>query len=63
MGVSLTINGIAVRAEPGMTVLEAARAHGIFIPTLCYHPKLSPFGGCRLCVVEIERMRGFLGSL
>ena len=59
MGVSLTINGIAVRAEPGMTVLEAARAHGIFIPTLCYHPKLSPFGGCRLCVVEIERMRGY----
>ena len=59
MGVSLTINGTAVRAEPGMTVLEAARAHGIFIPTLCYHPKLSPFGGCRLCVVEIERMRGY----
>jgi predicted molibdopterin-dependent oxidoreductase YjgC len=59
MGVSLTINGVAVRAEAGMTVLKAARAHGIFIPTLCYHPKLSPFGGCRLCVVEIERMRGY----
>ena len=41
-----------------MTVLEAARGAGIYIPTLCYHPSLSPYGGCRLCVVEIEKMRG-----
>jgi formate dehydrogenase alpha subunit len=59
MLVSLTINGIQVRAKPGMTVLEAAQAHDIYIPTLCYHPKLPPVGACRLCVVEIENMRGF----
>jgi len=59
VAVSVTIDGIEVRAEPGMTVLEAARAADIYIPTLCYHPKLSPFGACRLCVVEIEETRGF----
>jgi formate dehydrogenase alpha subunit len=54
----LTINGQAVRAEKGMTVLEAARAAEIYIPTLCYDPDLEPYGGCRLCVVEIEGVRG-----
>ncbi|MCS7221377.1 MAG: molybdopterin-dependent oxidoreductase [Anaerolineae bacterium] len=56
---SLKINGMVVEAEPGMTVLEAAQRSGIYIPTLCYHPKLPPFGACRLCVVEIEGMRGY----
>ncbi|MCJ7446033.1 MAG: Coenzyme F420 hydrogenase/dehydrogenase, beta subunit C-terminal domain [Methanotrichaceae archaeon] len=37
------------------TILEAARAIGIHIPTLCYHPALEPFGACRLCSVEIEK--------
>jgi len=41
-----------------MSVLEAARAAGIYIPTLCYHPDLQPYGGCRLCLVEIEGVRG-----
>jgi len=59
MPVSLTINGVKIQITEGMTVLEAARAHDIYIPTLCYHPKLSPVGACRLCVVEIENMRGF----
>jgi predicted molibdopterin-dependent oxidoreductase YjgC len=59
MAVSLTINGIALKASPGMTVLEAAKAHGIYIPTLCHHPKLTSAGACRLCLVEIETMRGF----
>jgi len=43
-----------VKATQGMTVLEAARKAGISIPTLCYHEKLEPFGGCRLCIVEVE---------
>jgi len=51
---NLTINGRSVTADEGMTVLEAASRAGIAIPTLCHHPKLSPFGGCRLCIVEIE---------
>jgi bidirectional [NiFe] hydrogenase diaphorase subunit len=51
--VSLTINGIPVQAPAGQTLLLAAKAHGIDIPTLCYHPELKPEGHCRLCVVEI----------
>ncbi len=54
----LTINGQAVRAKKGMTVLEAAQSAGIYIPTLCYDSDLEPYGGCRLCVVEIEGVRG-----
>ena len=50
----LQIDGKEVRAEAGMTILEAAKAAGIFIPTLCYHEKLEPYGGCRLCIVELE---------
>ena len=42
------------RAKEGMTVLEAARSAGISIPTLCHHEKLEPYGGCRLCIVEVE---------
>ena len=42
----------------GTTVLEAAQKAEIYIPTLCHHPDLEPYGGCRLCVVEIEGMRG-----
>jgi predicted molibdopterin-dependent oxidoreductase YjgC len=56
--IHLKINGQEVEAEPGMTVLEAALAAGIYIPTLCYHPDLEPYGGCRMCIVEIEKMRG-----
>jgi predicted molibdopterin-dependent oxidoreductase YjgC len=56
--ITLTINGQSVEATAGMTVLEAAQAAGIYIPTLCYHPDLEPYGGCRLCIVEIEKVRG-----
>ena len=56
--IALTINGKEVKATAGMTVLEAAQAAGIYIPTLCYFPDLEPYGGCRLCIVEIEKMRG-----
>jgi bidirectional [NiFe] hydrogenase diaphorase subunit len=50
----LTIDGKEVKAEAGMTVLDAARKEGITIPTLCHHEKLEAFGGCRLCLVEVE---------
>jgi bidirectional [NiFe] hydrogenase diaphorase subunit len=53
--VPLTINGQKVEASAGMTVLEAAKAAGIDIPTMCYHAKLSGYGACRLCVVEIVK--------
>ncbi len=50
----LQIDGKEVGAREGTTLLEAARSAGIFIPTLCYHEKLEPYGGCRLCIVEVE---------
>jgi len=52
--VTITIDGRRIQAQAGQTILEAAREQGIYIPTLCYHPKLLPIGSCRLCVVEIE---------
>jgi len=60
--IKLTINGRQIIAKEGATVLEAALGAGIYIPTLCYDPDLKPFGGCRLCVVEIEGMRGLVSS-
>jgi bidirectional [NiFe] hydrogenase diaphorase subunit len=54
----LQIDGKEVKAEDGMTVLEAARSAGISIPTLCYHERLEPYGGCRLCLVEVESRGG-----
>jgi predicted molibdopterin-dependent oxidoreductase YjgC len=56
--VSLIIDGVKVEVAEGTTVLEAARQAGIYIPTLCYDPDLQPYGACRLCIVEIEKMRG-----
>jgi len=52
--IHMMIDGRQVKAEEGMTILEAARGAGISIPTLCHHEKLAPFGGCRLCIVEME---------
>src|SRR5512143_3477363 len=51
--INLTIDGLAVKSQPGLSLLLAAREHGIDIPTLCYHDDLKPEGHCRLCVVEI----------
>ncbi len=51
--ITLEMDGREVRTEEGMTILETAKSMGIDIPTLCYHPALSPFGACRLCSVEI----------
>ena len=51
--IHLTINGLNVSVDKGTTVLEAARLMGFPIPTLCYMEGLSPYGACRLCLVEI----------
>ncbi|MFT3894602.1 MAG: molybdopterin-dependent oxidoreductase [Anaerolineales bacterium] len=55
--VNLTINGKQIEVTEGTTVLNAARQNGIKIPTLCDHPNLTPYGGCRLCMVEVKGMR------
>ncbi len=55
--ISITINGKSLEVSENMTVFQAAEQAGITIPTLCYHKDLTPFGGCRLCVVEIQGSR------
>jgi len=55
--VNITIDGKMIEVPEGTTVLQAARKAGIVIPTLCDHPNLIPYGGCRLCLVEIEGAR------
>jgi len=52
--IHLTIDNKPIEVAEGRTLLEACREHGIHIPTLCYHPALEPYGGCRLCVVEVS---------
>ena len=59
---NVILNGKAVRARPGITVLALAREHGIRIPTLCHDPRLEPFSSCYVCVVEIGGMRGLQPS-
>ena len=56
--VKLEIDGKTVEAPQGATVLEAAKSAGIKIPTLCYDQRLEAYGGCRMCMVEIETKRG-----
>lgn len=55
--IEFTINGKMIKAREGQTVLQAAREAEITIPTLCDHPDLTPYGGCRLCVVEVKGAR------
>lgn len=55
--IKLTIDGKPVEVQEGTTVLEAAEQADIYVPTLCHHPQLTPYGGCRLCMVEVEGAR------
>jgi bidirectional [NiFe] hydrogenase diaphorase subunit len=50
----IQIDGKDVKATEGMTILEAAQKANIFIPTLCHHEKLEPYGACRICTVEVK---------
>ncbi len=52
--VKLFIDGKEVEIDKNATILDAAKKIGIYIPTLCYHPDLSPTGACGVCVVEVE---------
>ncbi len=53
----VTINGREYEFDKPMTVLDTARKVGIYIPTLCYHPRITQNGSCRMCLVEIEGQR------
>lgn len=56
---TLTIDEKTIQANRGQTILQAAQQNGIDIPTLCAYKDLPPFGGCHMCVVEVDGMRGF----
>jgi predicted molibdopterin-dependent oxidoreductase YjgC len=55
--VQITINGKQIEVPEGTTVLRAAEMAGIQIPRLCDHKELTPYGGCRLCIVEVQGVR------
>ena len=57
--VTLTIDGKEVSVPKGTLVLHAAEKLGIDIPTFCYNNKMDPLGACRMCLVAIERQKGF----
>jgi NADH-quinone oxidoreductase chain G len=60
--VTLTIDGQEVQVPKGTNVIEAARKIGIAVPYLCYHHQLTAFGGCRLCLVEVEKVPKLLAA-
>ena len=55
MTVNFTINGVSVEAEEGANVLDTARRYGFEIPSLCHHEAVTPYGACRVCLVEIDK--------
>ncbi|MXW42104.1 MAG: molybdopterin-dependent oxidoreductase [Acidimicrobiia bacterium] len=56
--VNLTINEQPVQAQAGELVIAAAERVGVYIPHFCYHPRMSPVGMCRMCIVDIDTGRG-----
>ncbi|MDI6800932.1 MAG: molybdopterin-dependent oxidoreductase [Thermodesulfovibrionales bacterium] len=60
--IEFTINGKTIKVEPGSTILQAALKNGIYIPNMCYDKRLKPYGGCRLCVVELEGQKRLFAS-
>ena len=60
--VKLKIDGVQIEASPGQTIIEAARDAGIYIPYLCWHPILKPYGACRMCVVQASNVPGLPAS-
>jgi len=60
--VDFKINGRDIQAQRGETILQAARREGIYIPTMCYISKTTPCASCRMCVVEVKGVDGFILS-
>jgi len=60
--ISLTIDGIKVEVEEGSTILNACKKAGIKVPTLCFLKEINEIGACRMCLVEVEGMRGLVTS-
>ena len=60
--ITVTIDGKVCQAQFGQTILEIARAHNIYIPTMCYLTKVMPIASCRMCVVDVEGVEGMILS-
>ena len=57
--VAIRIDDASLQVDSKLTILQAAEQNDIYIPTLCSFEGLTPYGGCRMCIVEVEGMRGF----
>jgi NADH-quinone oxidoreductase subunit G len=57
--VTVTIDGKQVEAEPGALLIKVAQEHGVYIPRFCWHERMKPVGMCRMCLVEVEGVRGY----
>ena len=60
--IDITINGMEISAEPKATILKVALDNDIYIPHPCYDKRLAPYGGCRLCLVEVEGQQRLFAS-
>src|SRR6185437_16095789 len=57
--VTVTVDGITFEAPKGELLIKAAQEHGVYIPRFCWHERMKPVGMCRMCLVEVEGVRGF----
>ena len=57
--VTVTVDGHAFEAKKGELLIKAAQEHGVYIPRFCWHERMKPVGMCRMCLVEVEGVRGF----
>jgi NADH-quinone oxidoreductase subunit G len=57
--VTVTVDGQTFEAKKGELLIKAAQEHGVYIPRFCWHERMKPVGMCRMCLVEVEGVRGF----
>ena len=56
---TVNIDGLVVEAKPGELLIKVAQEHGVYIPRFCWHERMKPVGMCRMCLVEVDGVRGF----
>jgi len=57
-GTPITVNGEVFYAEPGRNLIDACEDAGVYVPRFCYHPRMTPVGMCRMCLIEVDTGRG-----
>ncbi|MCO4836119.1 MAG: (2Fe-2S)-binding protein, partial [Acidimicrobiaceae bacterium] len=53
-GVPITVNGQVFYAAPGRNLIDACEDAGVYVPRFCYHPRMTPVGMCRMCLIEVD---------